>query len=96
MCEVISLSDYRKQVQAQEDEKELDCLWVMVDDVMDRIGEIEPEAYHEPLQTDIDALVASGVQIGPTESALLNAYYSLIYEGREDLADLVMEILKMR
>lgn len=96
MCEVISLSDYRQKVQDQKDDQELQQLWQMVDEVMDRIGDIDPEPYHQPLQTDIDALVASGIQIGPTESALLNAYYSLIYDGREDLADLVMEIMKMK
>ena len=96
MCEVISLSDYRQKVQDQKDDQELQQLWQMVDEVMDRIGDIDPEPYHQHLQTDIDALVASGIQIGPTESALLNAYYSLIYDGREDLADLVMEIMKMK
>ena len=96
MCEIISLSEYRQKIQDQKDDQEIGQLWNMVDEIMDRIGEIDPEPYHEPLQTDIDALSASGVQLGPTESALLNAYYSLLYEGREDLADLVMEIIKMK
>lgn len=63
---------------------------------MDIIGEIEPESYYHTDDSDINALAASGIEIGPSESALFNAYYTLIHEGREDLAELVMEILKMK
>ena len=96
MCDVISLSDYKKKLDDAKEEQEVDSLWEQVDEIMERISEIEPETYYPPMQTDADALAASGIQIGPSESALLNAYYTLINEGRDDLADLVMEILKMK
>lgn len=96
MCNVISLSDYKKKLDEVKEEQEIDDLWEQVDEIMEKIGEIEPEGYYNSMQTDIDALVASGIQIGPSESALLSAYYILIGEGRDDLADLVMEILKMK
>jgi hypothetical protein len=94
--EVVSLSDYRKKLEKKKDYLELEDLWNQVNEIMDAIGEIEPEPYYPIMESDVDALAASGIQIGPSESALFNAYYTLIHEGREDLADLVMEILKMK
>jgi len=41
-------------------------------------------------------MIKNGLELGPTESALFSAYYSLIGEGREDLAELVLGILEMR
>jgi len=96
MCEVVSLSDYKKSLEQKKEKIELDSLWRQIDEIMEVIGEIESEPYYSSTDSDIDALVASGIQIGPSESALLNAYYTLIYEDREDLAELVMEILKMK
>ena len=96
MCEVVSLSDYKKSLEQKKEKIELDSLWRQVDEIMEAIGEVESEPYYPSMDSDIDALVASGIQIGPSESALFHAYYTLIYEGREDLADLVMEILKMK
>ena len=96
MCEVVSLSDYKKSLEKKKEEIELDSLWSQVDEIMDIIGEIEPEPYYHTDDSDINALTASGIEIGPSESALFNAYYTLIHEGREDLAELVMEILKMK
>ena len=95
-CEVVSLSDYKKSLEKKKEVVDLEGLWRQVDEIMDAIGEIEPEPYYPIMDSDIDALAASGIQIGPSESALFNAYYTLIHEGREDLADLVMEILKMK
>lgn len=96
MCEVVSLSDYKKSLEKKKEEIELDSLWSQVDEIMDIIGEIEPEPYYHADDSAVDTLAASGIQIGPSESALFNAYYTLIHEGREDLAELVMEILKMK
>ena len=94
--EVVSLSEYKKSLEKKKESIELEGLWRQVDEIMDAIGEIEPEPYYPVMESDIDELVASGIQIGPSETALFNAYYTLIREGREDLADLVMEILKMK
>lgn len=96
MCEVVSLSDYRKSLQKKKEELELEDLYRQVDEIMERIGEVESEPYYPVQDSDIDALVMSGIQIGPSETALFNAYYTLVFEGREDLAELVLEILKMK
>ena len=101
MCEVVSLSDYKKKIEEKkkvEEAEELASLQSMVDQVMKSLGEIEPEPYN-PYLTDqqIDNLIYGGLtHIGPSETALFNAYYTLFDEGREDLAELVMEIIKMK
>ena len=98
MCEVVSLSDYKKKIEEKkkvEEAEELASLQSMVDQVMKSLGEIEPEPYLSDQQ--IDNLIYGGLtHIGPSETALFNAYYTLLDEGREDLAELVMEIIKMK
>lgn len=96
MCEVVSLCNYRKSLKQKKDSLELESLYRQVDEIMNLIGEPEPEPYFPSQDSDIDVLIMSGIQIGPSETALFNAYYTLVFEGREDLAELVMEILKMK
>ena len=62
---------------------------------MEKIGEIEPEPFYNDDEI-VDGLLKNGLQLGPSESALFSAYYSLIGEGREDLAELVLGILEMK
>ena len=98
MCEVVSLSDYREKIEKRKKEKEeaeLSDLQDMVDEVMSLLGDIEPEPYLSSNQ-DIDSLIYGGLTLGPSETALFNAYYTLLGENREDLAELVMEIIKMK
>jgi len=95
MCEVVSLSEYKKSLETKQAEIELDFLYQQVDEIMDRIGEIEPEPFYNNDEI-VDGLLKNGLQLGPSESALFSAYYSLICEGREDLAELVLGILEMK
>jgi len=97
MCEVVSLSDYREKIEKRKKEKEedeLNDLQDMVDEVMSMIGDIKPEPYLS--DNDIDSLLYGGLTLGPSETALFNAYYTLLGENREDLAELVLEIIKMK
>jgi len=95
MCEVVSLAEYKKSLEQKKIELEVDFLYKQVDEIMDRIGELEPEPFYNNDEI-IDGMIKSGLELGPTESALFSAYYSLIGEGREDLAELVLGILEMR
>lgn len=95
MCEVVSLPEYKKSLEAKQKETELDFLYQQVDEIMDQIGEIEPEPFYNNYEI-VDGLLKNGLQLGPSESALFSAYYSLIGEGREDLAELVLGILEMK
>jgi hypothetical protein len=95
MCEVVSLAEYKKSLEQKKIELEVDFLYKQVDEIMDRIGELEPEPFYNNDEI-IDGMIKNGLELGPTESALFSAYYSLIGEGREDLAELVLGILEMR
>ena len=96
MSEVVSLCDYRKAIKQKKDSYDLENLYRQVDEIMGLIDESDPEPYSLLQDSDIDELIMSGIQLGPSETALFNAYYALVHEGREDLAELVMEILKMK
>jgi len=96
MCKVISLSAYRKSIEKKKEDTELISLQSSVEEIMTLIGDIEPKPYYTPSELEIDNLIYGGLEIGPSESALFNAYYTLLYDGREDLAELVMEIIKMK
>jgi len=95
MCEVVSLSEYKKSLEKKQTQIELDFLYQQVDEIMEKIGEIEPEPFYNNDEI-VDGLLKNGLQLGPSESALFSAYYSLIGEGREDLAELVLGILEMK
>jgi hypothetical protein len=95
MCEVVSLSKYKKSLEKKQTQIELDFLYQQVDEIMEKIGEIEPEPFYNNDEI-VDGLLKNGLQLGPSESALFSAYYSLIGEGREDLAELVLGILEMK
>lgn len=95
MCEVVSLSEYKKSFEKKQTQIELDFLYQQVDEIMEKIGEIEPEPFYNNDEI-VDGLLKNGLQLGPSESALFSAYYSLIGEGREDLAELVLGILEMK
>jgi len=95
MCEVICLSGYKKNLENKQKEADLEFLYNQVDAIMERIGEIEPEGFYGNDDV-IDGLLNSGLTLGPSESALFSAYYSLMGEGREDLAELVLGILEMK
>jgi len=95
MCEVICLSGYKKSLENKQKEDDLEFLYNQVDAIMERIGEIEPEGFYGNDDV-IDGLLNSGLTLGPSESALFSAYYSLMGEGREDLAELVLGILEMK
>ena len=95
MREVVSLSEYKKSLEKKQTQIELDFLYQQVDEIMEKIGEIEPEPFYNNDEI-VDGLLKNGLQLGPSESALFSAYYSLIGEGREDLAELVLGILEMK
>ena len=95
MCEVVSLTKYKKSLEKKQTQIELDFLYQQVDEIMEKIGEIEPEPFYNNDEI-VDGLLKNGLQLGPSESALFSAYYSLIGEGREDLAELVLGILEMK
>jgi len=95
MCEVVSLSEYKKSLEKKQTQIELDFLYQQVDEIMEKIGEIEPEPFYNNDEI-VDGLLKNGLQLGPSESALFSAYYSLVGEGREDLAELVLGILEMK
>ena len=95
MCEVVSLSEYKKSLEKKQTQIELDFLYQQVAEIMEKIGEIEPEPFYNDDEI-VDGLLKNGLQLGPSESALFSAYYSLIGEGREDLAELVLGILEMK
>lgn len=96
MSEVISLDKYRASLQEKKVDNEILLLKNQVDSILDRIEELEPQPYNDPTQSVLDTMTSNNLVLGPSESALLNAYYTLMYENREDLADLVLEILKMK
>jgi hypothetical protein len=95
MCEVVSLSEYKKSLEKKQTQIELDFLYQQVAEIMEKIGEIEPGPFYNDDEI-VDGLLKNGLQLGPSESALFSAYYSLIGEGREDLAELVLGILEMK
>jgi len=96
MSEVISLDKYRASLKDKKLDNEINFLKNQVDSLLERLEEIEPQPYNDPTQTIMDSMIGNNMVMGPSESALLNAYYTLMYEKREDLADLVLEILKMK
>ena len=96
MSEVVSLCDYRKAIKQKKDSHDLENLYRQVDEIMGLIDMSSPEPCSFLQDSDIDELITSGIQLGPSETALFNAYYTLVHEGREDLAELVMEIIKMK
>ena len=99
MCEVISLVEYKKRIEERKLEQDLVSLKSEIDSLLE---EIEEEDLFQPYMSsdgDINALLGSALGPGnldPAEDALLTAYFTLLYDGRSDLADLVMEILKMK
>ena len=101
MCEVISLVEYKKRIEEKKLEQELVSLKSEVDALLEGVDEedlFRPYMSSEP-HGDIDTLLESALGPGnldPAEDALLTAYFTLLYDGRSDLADLVMEILKMK
>ena len=101
MCEVISLIDYKKRIEEAKLEQDLVSLKSEVDSLLEGLEEEDLyRPYMSPhTQGDLDALLDSslgGEDLDPSTTALLSAYFTLLYDGRSDLADLVMEILKMK
>lgn len=96
MSEVISLDKYKASLQEKKLDNEISFLKNQIDSLLERLEEIEPQPYNDPTQVVTDVMIDNHLVMGPSESALLNAYYALMYEKREDLADLVLEILKMK
>jgi len=96
MSEVISLDEYRSSLQEKKLDNEINFLKNQIDSLLERLEEIEPLPYNDPTQSVMNTMFDNNFVMGPSESALLNAYYTLMYEKREDLADLVLEILKMK
>jgi len=96
MSEVISLDKYKASLQEKKQDSEINFLKNQIDSLLERLEEIEPLPYNDPTQTVVDTMIDNNLVMGSSESALLNAYYTLMYEKREDLADLILEILKMK
>lgn len=99
MGEIISLEEYRNYLASSE----IDTLKKEVRELIEEFEEAETNSsyfidYSSPYIDDVfvENLTTGGSQLGPSENALLGAYYSLLYEDRKDLADLVLEILKMK
>ena len=95
MGEIIDLEAVRKKSKAKDDEKseDLDALYNQLEDLMKKI---EADAPLEFFGVGYDQLEGmNDVVMTPAVSALYNAYYSLIQEDREDLAELVADIIKM-
>jgi len=96
MSEVISLDKYKASLQEKKLDNEIKFLKNQVDSLLERLEEIEPQPYNDPTQTIMDTMFDNQLVLGASESALLNAYYTLMHEDREDLAELILEILKMK
>ena len=96
MSEVISLDKYKASLQEKKLDNEIKFLKNQVDSLLERLEEIEPQPYNDPTQTIMDTMFDNRLVLGTSESALLNAYYTLMHEDREDLAELILEILKMK
>jgi len=102
MNNIVYLSDYKKNLEFNKENEILDALYLELSEIINNLCEQEPidSPYNEE-HNDFwcDVLSYNGIKSIPntsSESALLNAYYSLTAENRNDLADLVLEILKMK
>ena len=94
MDNIVDLSSYIKKQKKQKEDKELDFLFLSVEKIMEKCGEIELKAYNETKEAF--NILREGKIKSHSDSALFDAYYSLIEESRGDLADLVMEIIRMK
>lgn len=96
MSKVVSLDKYRSSLQEKKLDNEISLLKNQIDSFLERTEEVDPQPYSDPNQSVMNTMFDSTLVMSPSQSALLNAYYTLMYEKREDLADLVLEILKMK
>lgn len=95
MDNITSLDDYKKSLLKKKEENELVYLYAQVDALMERIIEIETPPIRSDEKEIQEILNSKNFFLGPSQSALFNAYYILLEEDREDLASLVIEIIKM-
>jgi len=93
MGDLINLDEIRKSKGRSDTELELQSLYDNLDDM---IKEIDVKysfefgsSYAFPGHTIED------IDLSPSLSSLYNSYYSLLSEERKDLAELVLEIIKM-
>jgi len=95
MCEVVSLIDYKKKLDLKREEEEISLLREKIALLSDELSDLESSPFYNPEDT-IENLLNGSLILSPSESALFGAYYTLIGEGREDLAELVMGIIEMK
>lgn len=95
MGDLIDLAEVRKTKIVLSEEEEIEKLCSRLDDLIEEMDvkyKLEYGSEHPTLpgQHDIEEL-----ELSPILSALYNSYYALLFEGREDLAELQLEIIKM-
>ena len=90
MSNIIDLSKYIAKEKSKQEDLEIENLWLSVDKVMKEIGEIDLEVYN------VKNPVFENLPKSKSDSALFEAYYALMEEKREDLAELVLEIIRMK
>ena len=99
MGEIIDLEEIRKQCKDKEKDEELDALYCQLEDLMKKLEDDDPiEFFGLPLEFGLPCSQegdTSDIVLSPSIGPLYNAYYSLIAEEREDLAELVADIIKM-
>ena len=96
MGEIIDLEEMRKQFSKKpedKDEENLDNLYKQIEALVKKWDEEEGEIIK--CGHSWDDLSNDSFTINPSTTALYNAYYTLIAEDREDLAELVSDIIKM-
>jgi hypothetical protein len=100
MGEIIDLEEMRKQFSKKDNDAELDSLYSQLEGLMKKLEENEPLeffglSYDQYKSSMSDDICESDITISTSTSALYNAYYTLIDEEREDLAELVKDIIRM-
>ena len=94
MGDLIDLEEVRKSKRITKD-ADFDELCDRLDKLIEEIDvkyklEFGSEGLQLPGQHDYEK-----IEMSPILSALYNSYYALLFEGREDLAELQLEIIKM-
>lgn len=94
MGDLIDLEEVRKSKRTTKD-RDFDELCDRLDKLIEEIDikyklEFGSEGLQLPGQHDYEQ-----IEMSPILSTLYNSYYALLFEGREDLAELQLEIIKM-
>tara|TARA_Y100000592_G_C5193829_1_gene187350 strand:- start:109 stop:399 length:291 start_codon:yes stop_codon:yes gene_type:complete len=95
MGDLIDLEIFRKKKKSDAGDEDFEELCDRLDKLIEEIDiqyklEFGSDVSQLPGQHDISEL-----EMNPILSALYNSYYALLFEGREDLAELQLGIIKM-